>query len=116
MILATTMRGPACMPHIPSCISRMRYVASWGLTHRRSGPRYAIIGVIHDVVPYWMTLTWRRGTEGFWRISMRISFAKCWKLVDASFDSASADLFSLRLICRILNEVNFDVSCRACSR
>ncbi|MFS7972898.1 hypothetical protein Hanom_Chr09g00850251 [Helianthus anomalus] len=77
---------------------------------------YAIIGVIQDVVSYWMTLTWRRGTEGFCRISMRISFARCWKLVDASFDSAYADLFSLLLICRILNEVNFDVSCRACSR
>ncbi|KAJ0534094.1 hypothetical protein HanRHA438_Chr11g0486681 [Helianthus annuus] len=63
-----------------------------------------------------MTLTWRRGTEGFCRISMRISFAKCWKLVDASFDSASADLFSLRLIWRILNEANLDISCRACSR
>ncbi|MFS8008442.1 hypothetical protein Hanom_Chr14g01272851 [Helianthus anomalus] len=49
-------------------------------------------------------------------ISMRISFAKCWKLVDASFESASAGLFSLLLIWRILKEVNFDFSCRACSR
>ncbi|MFS7915014.1 hypothetical protein Hanom_Chr02g00160321 [Helianthus anomalus] len=63
-----------------------------------------------------MTLTWRRGTEGFCRISIRTSFARCWKLVDASFDSASADLFSLRLMCRILNEANLDFSCRACSR
>ncbi|MFS7905732.1 hypothetical protein Hanom_Chr01g00051161 [Helianthus anomalus] len=75
-----------------------------------------MIGVIQDVVPYWMTLTWRRGTKGFCRISMRISFARCWKLVDASFDSASAGLFSLLLIWRILKEVNFDFNCKACSR
>ncbi|MFS7973075.1 hypothetical protein Hanom_Chr09g00852331 [Helianthus anomalus] len=87
-----------------------------GILRVVASQEYAIIGVIHDVVSYWMTLTWCRGTEGFCRILMRTSFAKCWKLVDASFDNASADLFSLRLICRILKEVNLDVSCRACSR
>ncbi|MFS7922790.1 hypothetical protein Hanom_Chr03g00253141 [Helianthus anomalus] len=73
-----------------------------------------VIPGIHDFGHYhaWSSV----GTEGFCRILMRISFAKCWKLVDASFDSASADLFSFRLISRILNEANLDVSCRACSR
>ncbi|MFS7933721.1 hypothetical protein Hanom_Chr04g00383121 [Helianthus anomalus] len=49
---------------------------------------------IHDYwghprsVPVWMTLTSLSGTDGLLNTSMRTSFARCWKLVDASLLSA----------------------------